>query len=164
MTRVQREAVKVLVRKSSARATWPRPSNTALQATCYSLNWSNTDRSNRFPPQFFKSKATGKGLPKPLPLLSRAHFLTPPVAVHPSHALFLFSCSPLPSAVRCNDARWSCPASFVCADDGRDAFGSSNSVASDGSIVDAVINIDPFEVAEMSDFGEFQSVTYAVDC
>jgi hypothetical protein len=67
MTRVQREAVKVLVRKSSARAIWPRPSNTALQAACCSLNLSNTDRSNRFPPHYFKSKATGKGLPKPLP-------------------------------------------------------------------------------------------------
>ena len=31
-------------------------------------------------------------------------------------------------------------------------------------IVDAAINVDPFEVAEMRDFGEFQSVTYAVDC
>jgi hypothetical protein len=98
------------------------------------------------------------------PLLSIAHFLTPPVAVHPSHALFLCSCSPLPNAVRCNDARLSCPASFVCADDGRNAFGSSKSVASDGSIVDAAINVDPFQVAEMRDFGEFQSVTYAVDC
>ena len=162
---MQREAVKVLVMKSSARATWSRLSNTALQATCCSLNRSNTDRPNRFPPHFFKSKATGKGLPKPLPpLLSSAHFLTPPVAVHPSNALFLLSCSPLPNAVRCNDARWSCPASFVCADDGRDAFGSSKRVASDGSIVDAVINVDPFEVTEMRDFGEFQSVTYAVDC
>ncbi len=56
------------------------------------------------------------------------------------------------------------PASFVFADDGRDAFGSSKRVASDGSIVDAVINVDSFEVAEMRDFGEFQSVTYAVDC
>ena len=73
MTRVQREAVKVLVRKSSARATWQRPSNTALQATCCSLDWSNTDRSNRFPPHSFKSKATGKGLPKPLPPSCPAH-------------------------------------------------------------------------------------------
>ena len=36
--------------------------------------------------------------------------------------------------------------------------------ASDGSIVDAVINIYPFEVAEMRDIGEFQSIIYAVDC
>jgi hypothetical protein len=48
-----------------------------------------------------------------------------------------------------------CPTSFVCADDGRDEFDSSKRVASDGSIVDAVINVDPFEVAEMRDFGEF---------
>jgi hypothetical protein len=57
-----------------------------------------------------------------------------------------------------------CPTSFVCADDGRDAFGSSKRVASDGSIVDAVINIYPFEVAEMRDIGEFRSIVYAVDC
>ncbi len=72
----------------------------------------------------------------------------------------------LPSPQRCSLQRRAIvgPALFVCADDGRDAFGSSKRVASDGSIVDAVINVDPFEVVEMRDFGEFQSVTYAVDC
>jgi hypothetical protein len=81
-----------------------------------------------------------------------------------SRTFFLFLCPPLPNAVRCNDARLSCPASVVCADDGRDAFGLIKRVASDGSIVDAVINVDPFEVAETRDFGEFQPITYAVDC
>jgi hypothetical protein len=47
---------------------------------------------------------------------------------------------------------------FVCANDGCDAVGSSKRVASDGSIVHAVINIFLFEVAEMRDFGEFQSI------
>jgi hypothetical protein len=36
------------------------------------------------------------------------------------------------------------------------ALGSSKCVASDGSVVDAVVNVDPLEVAEMRDFGEFQ--------
>jgi len=65
----------------------------------------------------------------------------------------LFACSPLPNAVRCNDARWSCPASSTCSDDDS-ALGSSKCVASDGSVVDAVVNVDPLEVAEMRDFGE----------
>jgi hypothetical protein len=109
-------------------------------------------------------KLLEKACRNPSPFLSIAHFLTPPVAVVPHHAFFLCSCSFLPNAVRCNAARMSCPASFVCVDDRRDAFGSSKCVASDGSIVDAVINVHPFEVAEMRDFGEFHSVTYAVDC
>ena len=111
------------------------------------------------PATFLQIKSYWKRLAEtPPPLLSSAHFLTPPVAVHPSHALFLFSCSPLPNAVRCNDARWSCPASSTCADDMHDAaaLGSSKCVASDGSVVDAVVNVDPLEVAEMRDFGEFQ--------
>ena len=111
-----------------------------------------------------KQKLLEKACRNLSPLLSSVHFLRPPVAVDPSHALFLFSCSPLPVAVSCNDARLSCPASFVCADDGRDAFGSSKRVATDGSIVDAVTNIYPFEVAEMRDIGEFQTIVYAVDC
>lgn len=57
-----------------------------------------------------------------------------------------FACSPLPNAVRCNDARVSCPASFHCAEDYK-------CVAVDGSVIDAVANVDPFEVAEMRDFG-----------
>jgi len=58
----------------------------------------------------------------------------------------LFACSPLPNAVRCNDARFSCPASFTCAED-------SKCLAADGSFIDAIVNVDAFQVAEMRDFG-----------
>ena len=60
----------------------------------------------------------------------------------------VYACSPLPHAVRCMDARFSCPTYSTCAEN-------STCVASDhdGSISDAVINVDAFEVAEFRDFG-----------
>jgi len=66
----------------------------------------------------------------------------------------LFACSPLPNAVRCVDARFSCPSSSACAENESAELGSMKCVAPDGSAVDAVLNVDPFEVAEMRDFGE----------
>lgn len=57
------------------------------------------------------------------------------------------ACSPLPRAVRCMDARFSCPASTACAE-------KSQCVAADGTVAsDAVINVDAHQVAEMRDFG-----------
>ena len=35
-------------------------------------------------------------------------------------------------------------------------------VAPDGSAIDAVVNVDPFEVAEMRDFGAFYFIVHAV--
>ena len=58
----------------------------------------------------------------------------------------LYACSPLFNAVRCMDARFSCPASFACADNSR-------CVAPSTSDSDAVVNIDAFEVATFRDFG-----------
>jgi hypothetical protein len=58
----------------------------------------------------------------------------------------VYACSPLPNAVRCMDARFSCPAHSICAEN-------STCVAADGSISDAVVNVDAFEVAEFRDFG-----------
>ena len=57
------------------------------------------------------------------------------------------ACSPLPRAVRCMDARFSCPAATACAEN-------SQCVAADGTIVsDAAMNVDAFRVADMRDFG-----------
>ena len=59
----------------------------------------------------------------------------------------LYACSPLPRAVRCMDARFSCPANTACAEN-------SQCVAADGTVVgDAVVNADAHQVAEMRDFG-----------
>lgn len=58
----------------------------------------------------------------------------------------VYACSPLLNAVRCMDARFSCPASTTCGEN-------SSCVAVDGTATDAVINIDAYEVAEMRDFG-----------
>ena len=57
------------------------------------------------------------------------------------------ACSPLPRAIRCMDARFSCPVSTACAEN-------SQCVAADGTVVsDAVINVDAHQVAEVRDFG-----------
>ena len=59
----------------------------------------------------------------------------------------LYACSPLPGAVRCMDARFSCPANTACAEN-------SQCVAANGTFVsDAVINADAHQVAELRDFG-----------
>jgi hypothetical protein len=60
----------------------------------------------------------------------------------------VYACSPLPHAVRCMDARFSCPALSSCAEN-------YTCVAPDhdGSISDAVLNVDAFRVAKFRDFG-----------
>lgn len=58
----------------------------------------------------------------------------------------IYACSPLPNAVRCMDARFSCPTSSVCVDE-------SKCLAADDNTTDAIINVDAFEVAEFRDFG-----------
>ena len=58
----------------------------------------------------------------------------------------IYACSPLPNAVRCMDARFSCPTSSICVDE-------SKCLATDDNTTDAVINVDAFEVAELRDFG-----------
>ena len=72
----------------------------------------------------------------------------------------LYACSPLPNAVRCMDARFSCPAFFVCAENSLCVTSpeatSNATTATDATIattLDAVVNVDAFEVAEMRDFG-----------
>lgn len=60
----------------------------------------------------------------------------------------VYACSPLPNAVRCMDARFSCPSHSICAEN-------STCIAADGSgsVSDALVNVDAFEVAEFRDFG-----------
>jgi len=58
----------------------------------------------------------------------------------------IYACSPLYNAVRCMDARFSCPYSSSCIED-------SKCLYPDGNLTDAVINVDAFEVSEIRDFG-----------
>lgn len=58
----------------------------------------------------------------------------------------IYACSPLPNAVRCMDARFSCPYNSVCSDN-------STCILLNSDVTDAVINVDAFEVAEFRDFG-----------
>ena len=67
------------------------------------------------------------------------------------------ACSPLPNAVRCMDARFSCPASTTCGEN-------SSCVAVDGTTTDAVINVDAHQVAEMRDFGSGMKPTASSVC
>jgi hypothetical protein len=57
----------------------------------------------------------------------------------------VYACSPLYRAVRCMDARFSCPSSYTCADNSR--------CVSANAEVNAVLNLDAFQVAESRDFG-----------
>jgi hypothetical protein len=58
----------------------------------------------------------------------------------------LYACSPLYNAVRCSDARFSCPTFTVCIED-------SMCLSYDNIATDALVNVDAFQVAEMRDFG-----------
>lgn len=61
----------------------------------------------------------------------------------------VYACSPLPSATRCLDARFSCPSSYTCIEDSK-CLSPTNGTKYD---CDAVINVDAFEVSEFRDFG-----------
>jgi len=65
----------------------------------------------------------------------------------------VYACSPLPHAVRCMDARFSCPASYTCIEDSKCRSLEDGSVTDVTNVTDAVVNLDAFEVAEMRDFG-----------
>ena len=58
----------------------------------------------------------------------------------------LYACSPLTNAVRCMDARFSCPHSSICVEH-------SKCIYSNGNISDAVVNLDPFHTEDTRDFG-----------
>jgi hypothetical protein len=59
----------------------------------------------------------------------------------------VYACSPLYRAVRCMDARFSCPMSYTCVENSRCV-----AAAAEDSI-NAVLNLDAFRVAELRDFG-----------
>ncbi len=66
----------------------------------------------------------------------------------------VYACSPLYRAVRCMDARFSCPTSYTCVENSRCVSSGFNAEAEAGIIVvDAVLNLDAFHVAEYRDFG-----------
>jgi hypothetical protein len=69
----------------------------------------------------------------------------------------IYACSPLPNAVRCMDARFSCPYNSVCSDN-------STCISLNGDVTDAVINVDAFEVAEFRDFGSGIKLTSLSIC
>ena len=70
------------------------------------------------------------------------------------------ACSPLPRAVRCMDARFSCPASTACADNSTCVTATATAT----TVMDAVVNVDAHEVAEMRDFGSGMKPTALSVC
>lgn len=69
----------------------------------------------------------------------------------------VYACSPLTNAVRCIDARFSCPYQSICSDNSTCTF-------SDGSVINAVVNVDAFEVSEIRDFGSGMKLTSLSVC
>jgi hypothetical protein len=92
------------------------------------------------PGQTCMSNSTGTGNAVSIKRNSRVAAL-PPLTLAPQYA-----CSPLPNAVRCMDARFSCPASTTCAEE-------IKCVAADGSVSDGILNVDPFFALAVRDFG-----------
>jgi hypothetical protein len=62
------------------------------------------------------------------------------------------ACSPLPRAVRCMDARFSCPADTACAENST-CIPITATATTATTATDAVVNVDAHQVAEMRDFG-----------
>ena len=85
----------------------------------------------------------------------------------------VYACSPLPRAVRCMDARFSCPADTVCAENATcisatatatpsatatatatpSATATATTATTDKIPTDAIINVDAHRVADVRDFG-----------
>jgi hypothetical protein len=70
----------------------------------------------------------------------------------------LYACSPLPDAVRCMDARFSCPAATACAENATCTATATTATptataTTDKIPTDAVINVDAHRVADVRDFG-----------
>jgi hypothetical protein len=61
----------------------------------------------------------------------------------------IYACSPLTNAVRCMDARFSCPRDYVCAENTRCILNQTRTAE-----INAVLNLDAFEVSEFRDFGK----------
>jgi len=72
------------------------------------------------------------------------------------------ACSPLPRAVRCMDARFSCPADTTCADNSTCI--PITTTTTTHTATDAVVNVDAHQVAEMRDFGSGMKPTALSVC
>jgi hypothetical protein len=70
----------------------------------------------------------------------------------------IYACSPIDRAVRCMDARFSCPPSFICSKTGRcvsNTAAASMSTDTDATdATDVIVNVDAFRVADSRDFGK----------
>lgn len=62
----------------------------------------------------------------------------------------LYACSPITNAVRCMDARFSCPPSYQCIENSQCAAVSNDG---DHEVIDGIVNVDAHHVAEERDFG-----------
>jgi len=71
----------------------------------------------------------------------------------------IYACSPLTNAVRCMDARFSCPHDHVCAENSRCIM---NQTSTEG--LDAVLNLDAYKVSEFRDFGKGMKPTAVSIC
>lgn len=77
----------------------------------------------------------------------------------------IYACSPLTNAVRCMDARFSCPHDHVCAENSRCIL-NQNQTRMEGlaTEINAVLNLDAFEVSEFRDFGKGMKPTAVSIC
>lgn len=64
----------------------------------------------------------------------------------------LYACSPISNAVRCMDARFSCPPFYTCIENSQCAV-ASNDVRDNTNVIDGIVNVDAHHVAEERDFG-----------
>lgn len=88
----------------------------------------------------------------------------------------MYACSPLPRAVRCMDARFSCPANTACADNSTCISASATAsvsatvgvsattTATTATATDAVVNVDAHQVADVRDFGAGMTPTALSVC
>jgi hypothetical protein len=77
----------------------------------------------------------------------------------------IYACSPIERAVRCMDARFSCPPSFTCSKNARCVSNTTSAETADTvNEVEAVVNVDAFQVAELRDFGKGMKPTSLSIC
>lgn len=80
----------------------------------------------------------------------------------------IYACSPIERAVRCMDARFSCPPTFTCSKNSRCVSNTTRTTTSAAEEtvdkVEAVVNVDAFQVAELRDFGKGMKPTSLSIC
>lgn len=73
----------------------------------------------------------------------------------------IYACSPLTNAVRCMDARFSCAHDHVCVENSRCILNQNQTRVTE---INAVLNLDAFEVSEFRDFGKGMKPTSLSIC